>query len=228
MPLASQAYYGGRAAIKENIMKITDLISRYPILAPCADSIEKAAELLYTRTTAGGKILLCGNGGSAADCDHIVGELMKGFLSRRPLSETDKARFAETESSVRSARLAESLQYAIPAISLCAHSAVLTAFVNDVEPDDVFAQLMYGYGTERDTAFCLSTSGNSKNVVNAALAAKARGMAVISMTGQKAAELDKFSDVVIKVPEIETYKIQELHLPVYHYLCAVLEERFFG
>ena len=196
-------------------MKITDLISRYPILTPCADSIEKAAELLYTRTTAGGKILLCGNGGSAADCDHIVGELMKGFLSRRPLSETDKAHFAATEKSTRSARLAESLQYAIPAISLCAHSAVLTAFVNDVEPD-------------RDTAFCLSTSGNSKNVVNAAIAAKARGMAVLSMTGEKAAELDKFSDVVIKVPEIETYKIQELHLPVYHYLCAVLEERFFG
>ncbi len=210
------------------IMRINDLTARYPSLDVCADSIEKAVELLYTRTVSGGKILLCGNGGSAADCDHIVGELMKGFLSRRPLQEADKARFASGVFAERGKEIADALQYAIPAISLCAHSAVLTAFANDVRPDAVFAQLMYGYGTQRDTAFCLSTSGNSVNVVNAALAAKARGMAVVSMTGEKAAALDKVSDVVIKVPETETYKIQELHLPVYHYICAVLEEKFFG
>ena len=209
-------------------MNLSDLIARYPKLSTCSDAIEHAAELWHTSLAAGGKILLCGNGGSAADCDHIVGELMKGFLSRRPLPENEKERFASVEASVRSERLANALQRALPAISLCAHSAVFTAFDNDVDPQAVFAQLMYGYGTARDTAFCLSTSGNSKNVVNAALAAKARGMTVVSMTGAKPAALDALSDVVIKVPETETYKVQELHLPVYHYLCAVTEERFFG
>ena len=209
-------------------MQLSDLITRYPKLSACADAIEHAAELWHTSLAAGGKILLCGNGGSAADCDHIVGELMKGFLSRRPLPENEKARFAAVEASARSERLANELQRALPAISLCAHSAVFTAFDNDVDPEAVFAQLMYGYGTAHDTAFCLSTSGNSKNVVNAAIAAKARGMTVVSMTGEKPAALDALSDVVIKMPETETYKIQELHLPVYHYLCAVTEERFFG
>lgn len=197
-------------------------------LLNCKKEIEDAFDILLEAYKNGKKMMCCGNGGSAADCDHIVGELMKGFLSRRPLPENEKERFAAVEASARSERLANALQRALPAISLCAHSAVFTAFDNDVDPQAVFAQLMYGYGTARDTAFCLSTSGNSKNVVNAALAAKARGMTVVSMTGAKPAALDALSDVVIKVPETETYKVQELHLPVYHYLCAVTEERFFG
>ena len=205
-------------------MTMESLLTRYPALAVCADSIEQAAELLIRRCGAGGKVLLCGNGGSSADCDHIVGELMKGFLSRRTLTEDDRERLA----GVGAPELADKLQYGIPAISLSSQTAVLSAFANDVSPDAVYAQLMFAYGTACDTAICLSTSGNSINVVLAAAAARAKGMAVLSLTGTKPAALDGKSDIVIKVPETETYRVQELHLPVYHYLCAALEETLFG
>ena len=201
-----------------------ELLSRYPQLADCAESIAKAVDFIVDGYFMGGKVLACGNGGSAADSDHIVGELMKGFLSRRPLTDDEKTALEKAGG----AGMAENLQRGIPAISLPSQSAVLTAFVNDVLPENMYAQLMFAYGTENDTAICISTSGNSKNVVAAAIAAKAKGVKVVSLVGAKTCKLDEVSDVCIHVPETETYKIQELHLPIYHYLCAAVEERFFN
>lgn len=204
-------------------MNIQSLTERYAMLEVCAPDIENALQVLITRCKAGGKLLLCGNGGSAADCDHIVGELMKGFLKSRPLNDDDRSRLCAAGGQ----NLAGVLQYGIPAISLCAHSAVLSAFANDVAPEAVYAQLMFAYANKTDTAICLSTSGNSENVVNAAIAAAAKGVFVISMTGERPSRLSQVSDITIKVPETETFKVQELHLPVYHYLCAALEEALF-
>ena len=200
-----------------------ELLSRYPQLADCAESIAKAVDFIVDGYFMGGKVLACGNGGSAADSDHIVGELMKGFLSRRPLTDDEKTALE----NAGGADMAENLQRGIPAISLPSQSAVLTAFVNDVLPENMYAQLMFAYGTENDTAICISTSGNSKNVVAAAIAAKAKGVKVVSLVGAKTCKLDEVSDVCIHVPETETYKIQELHLPVYHYICAEVERKLF-
>ena len=193
-----------------------ELISRYPVLEKCRDSISKALEMMSEVYKNGGKVLVCGNGGSAADSEHIVGELMKGFLSKREV--TDK-RIPE--------RLRENLQGALPTISLPSQCAVLSAFVNDVEPDMMYAQLVYGYAGENDMVIGISTSGNSKNVVNAIEVAKCVGAKTLSLTGENESRLSELSDVTICVPESETYKVQELHLPVYHYLCAKTEERFY-
>ena len=193
-----------------------ELILRYPMLEKCRDSISKALEMMSEVYKNGGKVLVCGNGGSAADSEHIVGELMKGFLSKREV--TDK-RIPE--------HLRENLQGVLPAISLPSQCAVLSAFVNDVEPDMMYAQLVYGYAGENDMVIGISTSGNSKNVVNAIEIAKCVGAKTLSMTGENESRLSELSDVTICVPESETYKVQELHLPVYHYLCAKTEERFY-
>ena len=200
-----------------------ELLSRYPQLTDCAESITKAVEFIVDGYFMGGKVLCCGNGGSAADSDHIVGELMKGFLSRRPLTDDEKTAL-ENAGDVD---MAKNLQRGIPAISLPSQSAVLTAFVNDVLPENMYAQLMFAYGTENDTAICISTSGNSVNIVNAAVAAKAKGVKVVALVGGKECKLDKIADVCIHVPETETYKVQELHLPVYHYICAEVERILF-
>lgn len=193
------------------------LMQRYPVLEECRKDIENALELLIETYKRGGKVLICGNGGSASDSEHIVGELMKGFLSMRPVTDE---RIPE--------HLRKGLQGALPAISLPSQCAILSAFINDVDPEMMYAQMVYGYAKEGDLVIGLSTSGNSKNVVNAVEVAKAVGAKAISMTGHRESKLSSLSDVTIRVPEIETYKIQELHLPVYHYLCAGVEKYFFG
>lgn len=204
-----------------------ELIRRYPALAVCEDSIQKALEQMKETYDNGGTMLLCGNGGSCADCEHIVGELMKGFLSLRKMKEADyekiKTHFPEDAEAFR-----DTLQYGIPAISLPSLSAVGSAFVNDVTSEMVYAQLVYGYGKPQDLVIGISTSGNSKNVVNAMKIAKSMGLKTLGLTGCKPSLMDELCDVVIKVPETETYKIQEYHLPVYHYLCAELERILFG
>ena len=159
---------------------------------------------------------MCGNGGSAADSEHIVGELMKGFMLKR---EVDDGRIPEN--------MRCNLQGALPAISLVSQSGVLSAFINDVEPEMMYAQLVYGYGKEGDLLICLSTSGNSKNCVNAAEVAKSIGVKVLSLTGEKESRLSQLSDCTVKVPDTETFKVQEYHLPVYHFLCSMTEKYFF-
>ena len=165
----------------------------------------------------GGKILICGNGGSASDSEHIVGELLKGFMLKRPVSDE---RIPE--------HLRKGLQGSLPAISLPSQCAILSAFINDVDPEMMYAQLVYGYAKKEDLVIGLSTSGNSKNVVNAIELAKCMGVSTISMTGEKESSLLELSDVTIRVPATETYQVQEYHLPVYHHLCAEVEKKFFA
>lgn len=197
------------------------LCERYPDLLPIKNSIIEALELLINSYKKGGKLLICGNGGSAADCEHIVGELMKGFILKRELKDDLKKKIADDE-------LSNVLQYGLPAISLVSHTALSTAFSNDQLPEAVFAQQVLGYGMENDILLCISTSGNSKNCVLAAKVAKAKELKVISLTGMKDSKLSSLSDVTIKAPEVDTFKIQEYHLPIYHALCLALENEFFG
>ena len=195
---------------------LNDLIKRYPKLNECHKEIENALSLMIQTYQAGGKILVCGNGGSAADCEHIVGELMKGFIKKRPVFNN------KIPEEIR-----KNLQGSLPAISLPSQVAVLSAFINDVSPDMMYAQLVYGYAKENDLLIGISTSGNSLNVVNAIKVAKAMGIRILSLTGEKESGMSKNSDVTVRVPEVETYKVQELHLPIYHYLCAMTEKEFF-
>lgn len=203
------------------------LVNRYPELSAVKKEISLAYQILENCYAKEGKLLAAGNGGSAADAEHIVGELMKGFkLPRKP-----EAGFADKlvkENEELGTVLAESLQGALPAIALDGHPALSTAYMNDCEPLLCFAQQVNGYGKSGDVFLGISTSGNSKNVLYAATTAHAKGMKVIGLTGAKSSKLEQMSDVCIKVPQTETYMIQELHLPVYHCLCLMLEERFFG
>lgn len=203
------------------------LISRYPVLECCEDSIIRAYFMLEESYAAGHKLLVAGNGGSAADSEHIVGELMKGFKLARKLDEAISQKLIN-ESEELGKTLAENLQGALPAIALDGHPALSTAYMNDCEPLLCFAQQVNGYGAVGDVFLGISTSGNSKNILYAAVTAHAKGMKVIGLTGAKDSKLDVLSDVCIKVPQTETYMIQELHLPVYHCLCLMLEDRFFG
>ena len=205
----------------------TELLTRYPLLRDCIGKIEEMLCMMERTYRSGGKILLCGNGGSCADCDHIVGELMKGFLLKRPVTD-DKAEMFGKICPDKADFLAENLQTGIPAISLPSQSAVISAFANDVKPELVFAQLVFGYGGKNDLFWGISTSGNSENVVYAAIAAKAMGLKTAALTGEKESRLSRICDCCIMVPETETFKVQELHLPVYHYLCAALESNLFG
>ena len=213
-------------------LTITTLLQNHPALIACQDTIESARNLLIDTYRGGGKLLLCGNGGSCADCDHIAGELLKGFLSHRPLSEDDCIALADTlpdgEADPDLYLLAGQLQGGLPAISLPAQTAVMTAVSNDTDPALIFAQLVWALGKAGDTLICLSTSGNSRNVVLAAKAAKAKGMTVLALTGEHASKLSELADVTVQAPACETYRVQEYHLPVYHYLCAAVEEAFFG
>ena len=193
------------------------LYEKYTALEVCREDIEKALELILHTYQNGGKVLVCGNGGSAADSEHIVGELMKGFLLKRPVTDE---RIPE--------RLRMGLQGSLPAISLPSQCAILSAFINDVDPEMMYAQLVYGYAKENDLVIGLSTSGNSKNVVNAIEVAKCLGIKTLSLTGKKESKMSELSDVTIRVPETETYKVQEYHLPVYHYLCAEVERILFA
>ena len=214
--------------MEEKLIKHIDtLINRYPNLIVCKDSVIKAYEILEESYSKGGKLLVCGNGGSASDSEHIVGELMKEFKLKRKVYAA-QAEIMKTIDLELGTTLAEHLQGALPAITLTAHSSLITAFMNDSEPVLVFAQQVNGYGNREDVFMGISTSGNSANVLYAAITAKARGLKVIGLTGAKENRLMKFADVCICVPETQTYKIQELHLPVYHCLCLMLEDKFFG
>lgn len=196
------------------------LFERYPSLNDNRAEIRNAFELIVKCCNSGGKLLCCGNGGSAADCDHFVGELMKGFLKKRPLSDEEKKSFSDSV-------VANNIQKGLPAISLCAHAALMTAFSNDESPDFVFAQQVYAYAKANDILVAFSTSGNSANVVYAVEAAKAAGIKTVGITGKSESEMSAICDVCIRLPETETYKIQELTLPVYHCLAAMVEEEFF-
>jgi D-sedoheptulose 7-phosphate isomerase len=203
------------------------LLNRYPALSACADEIQKAEKLMLDTYYAGGKILVCGNGGSASDAAHIVGELMKGFLLKRPMNEETKKKF-EAALGEDCEAFAKNLQCGIPAIALDSQHALFTAYANDVDADYVYAQQVFGYAREHDLFIGISTSGNSKNVVNAAKTAKACGIKTIALTGAKDSKLSAICDCTIRVPETETFMVQELHLPVYHYLCAQMEEEVYG
>ena len=214
--------------LDNRLMRHIDLlVERYPSLESAKNDIVAAYLLLEESYENGGKLLVAGNGGSAADAEHIVGELMKGFkLSRKP--ETDFAERLVAENQELGSVLAENLQGALPAIALDGHPALSTAYMNDCEPLLCFAQQVNGYGKSGDVFLGISTSGNSKNVLYAATTAHAKGMKVIGLTGAKDSKLEDMSDVCIKAPQTETYMIQELHLPIYHCLCLMLEDRFFA
>ena len=194
-----------------------ELLERYPALSACEEQMNKALELMIDTYKNGGKILICGNGGSASDSAHIVGELMKGFKLLR-----------KVEDERISPDLREYLQGALPAISLCSHEGLISAFANDVKPDMVYAQQVYGYAKPEDLVIGLSTSGNSANVVNAIRVANDMGVKTIGMTGAGGGKIADIATVTIKAPATETYKIQEYHLPIYHFLCAETERAFFG
>ncbi len=206
---------------------LNELVGRYPALKNCSDDIERAREILVETFDSGNKLMICGNGGSAADSDHIVGELSKGFLKKRPVPERDREKLKELYPDEWE-KLADGLQCGLPAVSLHSQSALLTAFVNDVEPEMMYAQELYALGKDRDALIAISTSGNSKNVVNAAKLARIMGIKVIALTGERESALSSLADVCIRVGEHETYRVQELHLPVYHYLCAAVEDRFYA
>jgi D-sedoheptulose 7-phosphate isomerase len=203
------------------------LLERYPELKETESSIAGAYRLLEDCYLKDGKLLIAGNGGSAADAEHIVGELMKGNrLSRRLPKELAERMIAED--GKLGTTLAGHLQGALPAIAMDGHPALSTAYMNDCEPLLTFAQQVNGYGRQGDIFLGISTSGNSSNILYAALTARAKGMKVIGLTGAAESRLGEFCDVCIRVPQTETYMVQELHLPVYHCLCLMLEERFFG
>lgn len=204
-----------------------ELYIRYPSLKFCKREIEQVITVLIETFCKGGKLLLCGNGGSAADCEHIVGELMKGFLQTRPVDAETKAALIALCGEATGNDMAMHLQGALPAVSLPHQSALLSAFANDVASDMVYAQMVHGYGRAGDVLWCISTSGNSENVVNAAYVARAHGLRTIALTGENESRLSSICDVTVRVPERETYKVQELHLPVYHAICASVEQAMF-
>jgi D-sedoheptulose 7-phosphate isomerase len=202
------------------------LMDRYPILVQCSEGILKAYELLLSVVRCGGIILICGNGGSAADAEHITGELMKGFILKRPISDDEKAflskHFAETGKI-----LSQKLQGAIPSISLVSTMSIITAVSNDNGGEFIFAQQVYGYCRNDSVLVAISTSGNSLNCTYAAMAAKLKGCPVIALTGESGGRLAEICDVLINAPSKITHEIQELHLPIYHVLCAMLESEIF-
>ncbi len=207
--------------------RIEQLISTYPELEVCASDIQPAFQILRDCYRADGKVLTCGNGGSAADAEHIVGELMKGYLLKRPIPEETRAGL-ESITSQDGDYLASHLQGALPAISLVSQSSLLSAIANDTAADMAFAQQVYGYGRAGDVLFSLSTSGNARNVIHAVQVARARGMHTVALTGPTGGMLKALCEVCICVPGENTPAIQERHLPIFHVLCAMLEEEFFS
>lgn len=206
---------------------IEELIARYPQLSCCRDQVEEAGRMLIRCFSSGHKLLVCGNGGSCADAEHIVGELMKGFLKKRPLSEEIRNKMKKENPALEDGLL-DQLQCGLPAIALTGSPALSTAFANDVNPQLIYAQQVIGLGESGDILLGISTSGNAANVYAAAQVARGLEMKVIGLTGRDGGLLKVCADVCIIVPETETYKIQELHLPVYHALCAAAEAYFFN
>ena len=220
--------------MKESTYAAVDtLITRYPALAACAADVRAAVEALVTSCRTGGKLIVCGNGGSASDAEHIVGELMKGFLLPRHLDEDLIEKLHEACDATDPKTVdyfMQNLQGALPAISLPSQLAISTAFSNDQAPDLTFAQQVLGLGKPEDVLLGITTSGNSKNVLYAFRMAKALGLTTIALTGASGGKCvtGGYADIVIKAPAEETYMIQEYHLPIYHTLCIALEEEFFG
>jgi D-sedoheptulose 7-phosphate isomerase len=206
--------------------EICELLTHYPALAVCEADLRKALELMTAAFRTGGKLLVAGNGGSASDAQHIVGELAKGFCLARPLPEEEKERLSAC--GEMGARLAATLQGGLPAIALGCSTALSTAFANDADPTLAFAQELNSVGCAGDVFLAISTSGNSKNLLAAATLARVRGISVIALTGESGGRLKEISDFCICAPECETFKVQELHLPIYHYICAEIENRFFS
>ena len=199
---------------------LIELIERYPVLSDCVEDVVNAYELLSQCYEKDGIVYLCGNGGSASDAEHIVGELMKSFYTLRPVPKNLLSGLDD--------KLSKNLEGALRAVALTGHPSLSTAFANDVAPDMVFAQQVFGYGRRVDILWGLSTSGNSSNVLHALKVAQARGISTIGMTGNSGGEMHSLCDVCIRVPETEVYKVQELHLPIYHALCRMLETHFFN
>ena len=213
--------------MEENIIKILDdLISRYPELDTAYDNIWNTYKILEEAYSSGRKLLVAGNGGSAADSEHIVGELMKGFVKPRKLEKEACDRLKSIDEKLGTV-LADNLQGALPSIAVTGHVGLSTAYLNDCNPLLSFAQQVNGFGREGDVFLGISTSGNSENILYALVTAKAKGMKTIGLSGRDGGKMKAFCDEIIIVPEKETFKIQELHLPVYHALCLMLEERFF-
>ncbi len=200
--------------------RIELLLENYPQLAPCVSDIEAAFAMLRDCYAGGNKVLLCGNGGSASDADHISGELLKGFQSKRPLTAEQIEAFGP--------ELAASLQQSLPAIPLTSFAALSTAYTNDVTAEHIYAQLTLGLGNPGDVLWGLSTSGNAVNVGHALKVGRGKGMPTLWMSGASGGAMKALCDVCICVPSSETFRIQEYHLPIYHVLCLMLEDHFYG
>lgn len=209
---------------KEDILD--ELIRRYPALDSCKEEIWEACQVVIHCYSNQGKLLLCGNGGSCADADHIVGELMKSFERKRSIDKTLEDSL-KSVSGERGAFIADRLQGALPAISLNAHSALYSAISNDMDANLVFAQQVAGYGQKNDVLIAMSTSGNSQNIVDAAITAKAKGLKVIGLTGQNGGRMKPYCDIAICVPSLSTPEIQEYHQPIYHTICRIVENSFY-
>lgn len=206
---------------------IKSLINRYPLLVSIKQTIKDAYYLIEKTYKNNGKLLIAGNGGSAADSEHIVGELMKSFKKPRPLDDEFARSLIEIDSSI-GGKLVNSLEKPLAAIPLVTQDVFITAFANDVNADDIFAQQILGYGKPGDLFLAISTSGNSSNIINASVVAKAMGISVLALTGGDGGKLASLADVAVIIPEKETHIIQEYHLPIYHSWCLMLEEKFFG
>jgi len=205
---------------------LNEMINRYPALESCKNDIREACRMVIDCYSKHGKLLLCGNGGSCSDADHIVGELMKSFEKIRPIDK-NLENSLKSVSGERGAFIASRLQNALPAISLNAHAALYSAISNDIDASLVFAQQIVGYGEKDDVLIAMSTSGNSQNIIDAAITAKAKGLAVVGLTGQNGGKMKQYCDIAICVPATGTPEIQEFHLPIYHTICRIAEKRFF-
>ena len=209
-----------------NMDFVTQLIWRYPVLKANEKEIRQMCDAVIKSYESGGKLLVCGNGGSCSDAEHIVGELMKGFLKKRPIPAEKKAKMLELVPELADVGI-DVLQQGLPAIALNSGAALTTAFANDCDPDLIYAQQVLGFGRRGDVFLGISTSGNAENVYAAAAVAKSLGLVTVALSGKTGGRLKEICDISIVVDEDETYMIQELHLPVYHALCATVEEHFF-
>ena len=203
-----------------------DLFERYPQLEICRKDIDKAFKLLQKTYDSKHKLLIAGNGGSAADSEHMAGELMKRFKAPRPISDELRKKLVKVDKEIGES-LSNNLEMPLRAVPLTSHISITTAYMNDADAKGVYAQQLLGFGDEGDTFLGISTSGNSENIINACVVAKAMGIKIIALTGKNESRLSRMADICIRVPETDTYKVQELHLPIYHSLCLMLENNYF-
>lgn len=223
----SMSKEGNDMAEQNGSIHLADLVRRFPELEPTASVIQAVVERICSAYRAGSKILVCGNGGSASDSEHIVGELMKGFVLRRSLADEAIDRFKQS-GLPNAVEVAARLQYGVPAVSLAGHPSLATAIANDTDASMVFAQQVFVLGKPGDVLLGLSTSGNSVNVVNAVTVARVQGLATIAMTGAASSRLEELCDITLKVPTDNTHRAQEYHLPIYHAICLMVEASLFS